>query len=63
MKRDKRLEIIKEIVTNNKISTQEELQSLLLERGVEVTQATLSRDIRKLNIIKNGIKERVFTHF
>lgn len=38
MKRDKRLEIIKEIVTNNKISTQEELQSLLLERGVEVTQ-------------------------
>lgn len=63
MKRDKRLEIIKEIVTNNKISTQEELQSLLLERGVEVTQATLSRDIRKLNIIKNGTKERVFTHF
>jgi len=54
MKRDKRLEIIKEIVTNNKISTQEELQSLLLERGVEVTQATLSRDIRKLNIIKTG---------
>ena len=37
MKRDKRLEIIKEIVTNNKISTQEELQSLLLERGVEAS--------------------------
>ena len=59
MKRDKRLEIIKEIVTNNKISTQEELQSLLLERGVEVTQATLSRDIRKLNIIKIQLQIRI----
>jgi transcriptional regulator of arginine metabolism len=63
MKRDKRLEIIKEIVTNNKISTQEELQSLLLERGVEVTQATLSRDIRKLNIIKKRDKGESFYSF
>ena len=64
MKRDKRLEIIKEIVTNNKISTQEELQSLLLERGVEVTrEATLSRDIRKLNIIKKRDKGESFYSF
>lgn len=52
MQRGERLNIIKEIVSNKKIATQEELQDLLVKQGVIVTQATLSRDIRKLNIIK-----------
>lgn len=60
MKRAERLNIIKDIVTNNKVSTQEELQNLLSNEGVVVTQATLSRDIRKLNIIKKRDKGESF---
>ncbi|GBG97541.1 arginine repressor [Lactococcus termiticola] len=52
MQRTERLEIIKEVILEEKISTQEMLQKALSERGIEVTQATLSRDIRKLHIIK-----------
>lgn len=34
------------------VRSQEELRSLLVEEGIEVTQATLSRDIRELGLIK-----------
>lgn len=32
--------------------SQEQLRELLAERGIEVTQATLSRDIRELRLVK-----------
>lgn len=63
MKRAERLEIIEDIISNNIISTQEELKKLLVDRGIRVTQATLSRDVRKLNLIKkndNGINHYSF---
>ena len=53
MKKQKRQEIIRELIRNNKIDTQEELSQRLLKLGVSTTQATLSRDIRELGIIKN----------
>lgn len=53
MKKQKRQEIIRELIRNNKIDTQEELSQRLLKVGVSTTQATLSRDIRELGIIKN----------
>ena len=34
------------------IETQEELAAALLEEGIEVTQATVSRDIKELMLIK-----------
>lgn len=52
MKREERLNLIKQIISENKIGTQEELQSVLESRGVKITQASLSRDIRELHIIK-----------
>ncbi|QPS70770.1 arginine repressor [Lactococcus garvieae] len=52
MKREERLALIKQIISENKITTQEELQSVLESRGVKITQASLSRDIRELHIIK-----------
>lgn len=43
---------IKEIVKSRPIETQEELANALLEEGIEVTQATVSRDIKELMLIK-----------
>ena len=41
-----------EIVENNVIETQEELVACLQTRGIDVTQATVSRDIKELHLVK-----------
>lgn len=51
MKRKRQSKII-ELITKYEIDTQEELASKLEEAGFKVTQATVSRDIRELNLIK-----------
>lgn len=43
---------ILELVAGASISNQDELRRRLIKRGFEVTQATLSRDIRELNLYK-----------
>ncbi len=43
---------IKEIVSQREIETQEELVSALEEAGYVATQATVSRDIKELQLIK-----------
>lgn len=43
---------ILEIVDARAIRTQAELVDALAERGIEVTQATVSRDIRRLGLVK-----------
>lgn len=48
----KRHEVILQLIEEFPISTQEELQAKLNERGFEVTQATVSRDIKMLKIVK-----------
>ncbi len=57
--KDKRQRLILDIIRENVIKTQEELVSALLSRNVSATQATLSRDLRELNIHKttdnNGV--------
>ncbi|MDO5475713.1 MAG: arginine repressor [Eubacteriales bacterium] len=50
--KNKRHECILEIIHEMEISTQEELQKELKRRGFEVTQATVSRDIRRLRLVK-----------
>ena len=41
-----------ELISSRDIGTQEELASLLRESGFEVTQATVSRDIKELQLVK-----------
>ena len=48
----KRLDAILDIIREKDIATQEELQAALRDRGFEVTQATVSRDIRYLQLVK-----------
>lgn len=43
---------ILEIIENHEIETQEELAEYLKKNGIHVTQATVSRDIKELRLIK-----------
>lgn len=47
-----RHKIIIEILQSNEVSSQETLLKILTDKGFEVTQATLSRDIKELKIVK-----------
>jgi len=47
-----RHEAIREVVGSSPVSNQDELRRMLLKRGFDVTQATLSRDIRELQLYK-----------
>ncbi|MGM0445332.1 MAG: arginine repressor [Bacillota bacterium] len=51
MKNKRQLKILN-LIKNEVISTQEELVERLEEEGIKVTQATISRDIKKLGLIK-----------
>ncbi len=48
----RRQDVIRNLIDKYEISTQEELCDLLTEAGYKVTQATVSRDIREMKIIK-----------
>ena len=58
MKKNRQEKII-ELINTNVIDTQEDLQKALNDLGFSVTQATVSRDIKELRIVKaldlNGV--------
>ncbi len=56
MKKNRHDKII-EIIENNDVDTQEALAEMLSAAGYEVTQATVSRDIRELGLTKVGTPE------
>lgn len=57
-----RQQVIIRLVSKNKIANQEELQSLLRKEGVNATQATLSRDLKELKIIKIHNRESGYSY-
>ncbi len=50
--KSQRQEKILSIIQNHTVTTQEELQSYLSQAGFDATQATISRDIKELRLIK-----------
>ena len=52
MKKSNRQLAIKQIINNYDIATQEELLHYLNKEGVEATQATISRDIKEMHLVK-----------
>ena len=50
--KSERHELILQLISREVISTQEDLKSALAKEGMNVTQATLSRDIQQLNLVK-----------
>lgn len=51
-KKTSRLDVIKMIVSSQQVSSQEELLAILKDEGFELTQATLSRDLKQLKVAK-----------
>jgi len=50
----RRQRLILELIEKTGVPNQERLAELLRERGVAVTQATLSRDLHELGVVKGG---------
>lgn len=51
-KKKNRVQLITDLINNNCIGSQSELCDLLVSNGVDVTQATLSRDLKMLRATK-----------
>ncbi|MBO5445565.1 MAG: arginine repressor [Muribaculaceae bacterium] len=51
-KKNARIETLIEIIKNNSVGNQAELLRLLADKGIDVTQATLSRDLKMLKTSK-----------
>jgi transcriptional regulator of arginine metabolism len=54
MSKMSRQKLIQEIVAKKSVSSQDELRLLLARRGHDVTQATLSRDVHELGLVKTS---------
>jgi len=52
MNRSRRLTLVAQLLGGRRFSSQEELVKALGRAGVDVTQATLSRDLRSLGVLK-----------
>lgn len=62
MNKDRRHYFIKKVITENEVETQEQLLEMLNEIGMQVTQATISRDIRELNLVKIPLQSGKFKY-
>ena len=60
--KDKRHKAILEIVSAGGVETQEDLGKKLEERGFRVTQATISRDIKELHLIKVQVEGGIYQY-
>ena len=62
MKKKDRLEKIRRFVSEFEIGTQEEIVEHLRESGITATQATVSRDIKELGIVKIPFKDNTYIY-
>ena len=62
MNKKERLEKIRRFVTDYQIGTQEEIVEYLKEAGISATQATVSRDIKELGIVKIPLKDNTYIY-
>lgn len=51
-RKESRLEVIKMLISSQELSTQEELMAELEKAGYPTAQATLSRDLKRLRVVK-----------
>lgn len=60
--KNNRQAMILEIISQENIETQEQLLSRLQERGINSTQATISRDIKQMHLIKQPAGQGVYKY-
>ena len=58
----KRQKKILELIAEYDIETQDDLIERLRESGYDVTQATVSRDIRELKLVKTAMPDRRYRY-
>jgi Arginine repressor len=61
MKNDRQSKIL-EIISEENIETQEQLLSRLQARGISSTQATISRDIKQMHLIKEPMGQGAYKY-
>ena len=62
MNKKERQNLILQIIETHEVERQEELVNLINERGAKATQATISRDICELNLVKVAGKEKRYKY-
>ena len=62
MMKNNRQAMILEIISQENIETQEQLLTKLQERGINSTQATISRDIKQMHLIKQPAGQGVYKY-
>ena len=62
MSKNDRQNMILEIISQENIETQEQLLSRLQARGISSTQATISRDIKQMHLIKEPVGQGVYKY-
>jgi len=60
--KNSRQNMILEIISQENIETQEQLLNRLQERGITSTQATISRDIKQMHLIKEPVGQGVYKY-
>lgn len=61
-KKGDRLDVIRRLITTERISSQEELLLFLKRVGIDATQSTLSRDIKELRAVKAPDSEKGYVY-
>ena len=60
--KNSRQSMILEIITQENIETQEQLLARLQERGITSTQATISRDIKQMHLVKEPMGHGLYKY-
>ena len=60
--KNQRQEYLLQIIAEEAVETQEQLLERLQERGIRSTQATISRDIKELHLIKEPVGHGVYKY-
>ncbi len=60
--RKERLAILREILETTSASSQEQLTKMMAERGVNITQATLSRYLKRMKVVKTVGADGEYTY-
>ncbi len=63
MNKKQRLNYIIDVINDQEVATQEELAAILTDAGLDVTQATVSRDINELGLKKTTGTVKKFKYY
>ena len=60
--KQQRLDLIRKIIREQEISDQHQLLQSLINEGLKTTQATISRDLQELKVVKARIKPGIYKY-